>query len=452
MTGNILIPPRSVQGMKTLDKKKFEKEITVPVVYINADFIQIVTAALKIHLLKIDNFKPVQETKDDTNKKVIYLTPDFKGYYTLSSADKKLLGRAHVGHSDFKYEKVCLNYDNWSAHTIINAVLPEENRFSGFSIIGRIFHLNLKNELLPYKEVIAEVLLDKFKNCNTVVNKNKTISNEFRNFEMEVLAGDKNLKVIVKENNVQFELDLGKVYWNPRLCTEHERIINKLTEKDILYDVFCGIGPFAIPAAKKGCTVLANDLNPDCISYLTSNIKLNKVNPDRVRIFNKDGKNFIKEDIRKHMLEYVPRPGTKIHVTMNLPQIAVEFLSNFQDLFEPFELSHFPDGSLPIVHVYCFVKGEEDPKSAAKNRVLQFLNVDIRNLESEYVRNVAPNKEMIRVTFQLTKSVLEKNSERKRHLEENGGSEIKKPRYDDSEKEDSDDSNDFRILYMDTTE
>ncbi len=27
-------------------------------------------------------------------------------------------------------------------------------------------------------------------------------------------------------------------------------------------DMFCGIGPFAIPAGKKGCTVFANDLNP----------------------------------------------------------------------------------------------------------------------------------------------------------------------------------------------
>ena len=42
-------------------------------------------------------------------------------------------------------------------------------------------------------------------------------------------------------------------------------------------DMFGGIGPFAIPAAKKGCTVYSNDLNPSSFYYLTQNIQLNKV-------------------------------------------------------------------------------------------------------------------------------------------------------------------------------
>jgi tRNA (guanine37-N1)-methyltransferase len=41
--------------------------------------------------------------------------------------------------------------------------------------------------------------------------------------------------------------------------------------------MFAGIGPFSIPAAKKGCTVLANDLNPKSYHYLQENRKLNKV-------------------------------------------------------------------------------------------------------------------------------------------------------------------------------
>lgn len=41
--------------------------------------------------------------------------------------------------------------------------------------------------------------------------------------------------------------------------------------------MMCGIGPFAIPAAKKRITVHANDLNPDCIRYMRINAKLNKV-------------------------------------------------------------------------------------------------------------------------------------------------------------------------------
>lgn len=42
-------------------------------------------------------------------------------------------------------------------------------------------------------------------------------------------------------------------------------------------DVFAGVGPFALPAAKKGCAVLANDLNPESYKYLKINIEKNNV-------------------------------------------------------------------------------------------------------------------------------------------------------------------------------
>jgi hypothetical protein len=46
---------------------------------------------------------------------------------------------------------------------------------------------------------------------------------------------------------------------------------------DLVADVFAGVGPFALPAAKKGCAVLANDLNPESYKFLTININDNKV-------------------------------------------------------------------------------------------------------------------------------------------------------------------------------
>ena len=67
------------------------------------------------------------------------------------------------------------------------------------------------------------------------------------------------------------------MYWNSRLHTEHERLVQLFSADDVIADVFSGVGPFALPAAKKGCGVLANDLNPESYKWLLHNIGSNKV-------------------------------------------------------------------------------------------------------------------------------------------------------------------------------
>ena len=70
---------------------------------------------------------------------------------------------------------------------------------------------------------IGEVLLDKIPTARTVVNKLDMIDNTFRNFEMEVLAGDKDLITETKEHGHTYKLDFSKVYWNTRLCKSPSR-------------------------------------------------------------------------------------------------------------------------------------------------------------------------------------------------------------------------------------
>jgi len=61
------------------------------------------------------------------------------------------------------------------------------------------------------------------------------------------------------------------------LHTEHERLVQLFQPSDVVADVFAGVGPFAVPAAKKGCGVFANDLNPNSYKYLLKNSQDNKV-------------------------------------------------------------------------------------------------------------------------------------------------------------------------------
>lgn len=126
----------------------------------------------------------------------------------------------------------------------------------------------------------------------TVVNKVGTITNKYRVPKFEVLAGVKNLVTEVKQHGATFKLDYGLVYWNSRLEHEHLRLVSQFSAGEIVCDMFAGVGPFAIPAARKGCIVFANDLNPDSVHYLKVNAEMNKVE-DEVCLFNMDARDFI---------------------------------------------------------------------------------------------------------------------------------------------------------------
>lgn len=143
-----------------------------------------------------------------------------------------------------------------------------------------IAHLNLREEYLPFKKLIAEVLIDKNPQIRTVINKTHVVGeeSEFRTFKYEVLAGPDEMSVELREGNCIFKFDYSKVYWNSRLQTEHQRLVDKFRPGEVVVDVMAGIGPFALPAGKKKVYVWANDLNPESYKFLCEGIERNKVN------------------------------------------------------------------------------------------------------------------------------------------------------------------------------
>ena len=65
--------------------------------------------------------------------------------------------------------------------------------------------------------IVAQVVLDKLSHVKTVVNKLHEIDSVYRNFELEILAGEPNTIVKCRESKATFQFDFAKVYWNPRL-------------------------------------------------------------------------------------------------------------------------------------------------------------------------------------------------------------------------------------------
>ncbi|KAI3509905.1 hypothetical protein L1887_25430 [Cichorium endivia] len=293
--------------------------------------------------------------------------------------------------------KLTLFYSYWQMNEVLEALLPKGIIVpSSFETVGHIIHLNLRDEHLPYKNLIAKVVLDKNKpKIQTVVNKIEAINNDFRTMPLEVLAGNHSLVTKLVENGLQFHVDLATVYWSSKLATERQRLLNSFTRSDVVCDVFAGVGPLTISAAKKVKHVYANDLNPHAIDYLERNCVLNKLER-KIEVFNMDGRRFIDAIFKSHST----RPITQ--VVMNLPKDAAEYLDAFKGIFRDTEMNK--ELTLPKIHVYGFSKAE-DPEFDFHERIRIALSEVAFEVKMHKVRLVAPGKWMLCASFLLPERV-----------------------------------------------
>lgn len=205
--------------------------------------------------------------------------------------------------------------------------------------------------------------------------------------------------------NLPFSISLSFYFCT---ATEHERIVSELKRGDVVYDMFAGIGPFSVPAAKKFCIVYANDLNPESYRWLEQNIQLNKVKGDIIPS-NKDGRDFVKDNVKNDLLnrwkEKTDNPY-RIHFVMNLPALAIEFLDVFRGLMSDVDQTSLPHYVVPYVHCHCFSKSET-PEDDVRERVEVVLENKLPDDNRiRLVRKVAPNKDMMCISFSLEESVL----------------------------------------------
>ncbi|CAK9301709.1 unnamed protein product [Gordionus sp. m RMFG-2023] len=406
--------------MKILDKSKFEFNTLVPSITINPKENSYGIKLIKSIILKIPNL--LNPIKNIDNEHCIYL---LEPHYTkiLKENDLNVLSLEKNLKSKIEFYKLSINYNNWKCADIFKAILPlENNSISSFSQIGHIIHLNLRECHQDYGSIIGQVLLDKIKTCQTVLNKKDIITHEYRNFEYELLAGKPDTIVKVRENDFTFQFDLASVFWNPRLSTERARIITKVTSNNnILVDLFSGVGPFAIPALKQpknlSCRlVFANDLNPNC--NLLANAKLNKVNISKLLVTHLPADKFVLTVFKQlywaistnqtflchtdHSNSFELNANSNLiaatnnetdfynqsqpinfkdepmlgdlHLVMNLPEKALEMIRYFKGLFrdnKDCESQIFSKNLCRIiVHLYCFIKDTGDALLTARNEIL----------------------------------------------------------------------------------
>ena len=260
--------------------------------------------------------------------------------------------------------------------------------------------MNLRDEFMPHKELIGKVILDKNPHIKTVVTKIGALSNEFRTFDMEIIAtrDDKQgLVATVSEQKMRLTIDYAKCYWNSRLATERERLIMAFLKTDSgksrLIDMCCGVGALACFAAREGIEVFANDLNPSAVACARQNVAQNKVEAD---LFNMDAREFVRRLVSGGKLK---EPKVN-HVMINLPEIGINFIDVFLGLFRsPEELG---DNEFRI---YCHCFSRLNPPKDIRQRIPISLD-DTVKLDLVHVRDVAPSKIMYSLEFTVPRNVL----------------------------------------------
>ncbi|KAK3750018.1 hypothetical protein QZH41_008671, partial [Actinostola sp. cb2023] len=400
----LFTPPDCVRGINTLNRDDFRKVVQMPALRIEAKKCSTFLKNFRRPLLNQPRLRNIVPDDENKTKRLLLLRPGV----SLNETEENFIRSENA--EEIVHDLV-LDYDFWTVDQILRAILPEEVSEvpSAFETIGHIAHLNLRDNQLEYKHIIGQVLLDKnTPQIKTIVNKTNTIDATFRFFKMELLAGEEDMQAMVKQDGCVFEFDFSNVYWNSRLQTEHKRLVETFSKGDIICDMFAGVGPFAIPAAKQGCFVRANDLNPNSYEALLKNAKLNKVEK-KIVAYNMDGREFIRSLVQKLDSNSLSKGELFNHVVMNLPASAIQFLDVFIGLFSNYKNLFSTDNSLdpvlPMIHCYCFSKSE-NPEQDAQLQAEQVLGMLLgSDCKVYYVRDVAPKKAMLCVSFRLPSAV-----------------------------------------------
>ena len=203
----------------------------------------------------------------------------------------------------------------------------------------------------------------------TVVNRASPIEGELRVRQWDVLYGEET-ETVHREYGSEFALDIAAVYFSPRLATERHRVVEQVEPGERFFDMFAGVGPFVIPAAKRGAECVGVDLNGAAVEYLRENAERNGV-ADRVTAIEGDVRTVEGYD------------GWADRLVMNLPHSADEFLDTAVALA----------GEDCTLHYYD-IQHEDDPFGPGERAIGAAVGAEyeVEVLERREVRSYAPHE------------------------------------------------------------
>ncbi len=147
-----------------------------------------------------------------------------------------------------------------------------------FDIVGDIAVVEIPDAIEKKEKLVADAILKNHHNIKTVAKKTGGTSGEFRIRPVKVIAGENRTHTVYREGGCEFELDLNRTYFSPRLGTERGRLVELVKKGEKVLVPFAGVGPFAIRIGKSvpSASVVGIELNPDAAEFFGKNITKNK--------------------------------------------------------------------------------------------------------------------------------------------------------------------------------
>jgi tRNA (guanine37-N1)-methyltransferase len=252
-------------------------------------------------------------------------------------------------------------------------------------VLGRRAHFEVVGDVAildsPDREE-ASAIMAVHKNVKTVISPLTPVEGEYRTRRFQHVAGEKKTVTLHKEHGLRYRIDLENAYFTPRLGTERLRVAKLVRPGDVVFDMFAGVGPFALFIAKRGAKVVAVDKNPNAVRLMRENARLNRI--DDIEILEGDA-----------ALMAERYENSADHVIMNLPHTARDFLEHAIRIAR--------DGG--VVHYYA-ISPEEDlygRDTAFIEEAAKAIGARIRVLFRGIVRSYAPHQYNVVIDFEVLK-------------------------------------------------
>jgi tRNA (guanine37-N1)-methyltransferase len=240
---------------------------------------------------------------------------------------------------------------------------------------------------------LADAIVESALPATAVLNRASKIKGETRVRDWEVLAG-KTTETVHREYGCAFAVDLDAVYFSPRLATERHRVVEQVGADEHVFDMFAGVGPFVIPAAKRGADTVGVDVNEVAIEYLRENAARNDV-PEAVTAHCGDVRAFAGDGPGDAAASDQPSyDGWADRIVMNLPHSADEFVDTAVELV----------GDTCTIHYYD-IQPESDPfgpgEAAIRAAAEPEYSVSVETRHT--VRSYAPHEENVVLDVALSR-------------------------------------------------